>query len=196
MQDNSDIEGITQFTKRSKTGSTECMWNSVHNMQGGDSRKKDVVRDLVSADMLKLMSSWTYVPLGMLQYHADVLFGCENSIVVCVECPQVTVQVISSLWIMDMQKIKKGCSIIFLLPSSSKRTVSAFHKNLFTKKFSPSVTELIKSRILQSKESAGLLSVWTLTDYPFFITKIKLICTSLLLAAAAGRKMRKQHLKP
>lgn len=164
-------------------------------MQGGCSRKKDEVRDLVSADMLKLMSSRTKVPLGTLQHHAEVLFGCENSIVDRVEHPQATAQLISSLWIMDIQTIKKSCSIIFLSPaSSSKRTVSAFHGNLFTKNFSPSVTDLIKSRTLQSKESAGVLSVWVLSvwalkDSTFFITKINPTCTCLLFAAAAGRKM-------
>lgn len=170
MQGNSDTERHNTFTKRSKTAGTECIWNSVDNIQGGDSRPKNVVRDLASADMLKLM--WftrTKVPLGTLQHPADVPFGCGNHIVVCVEHPQVTAQLISSLWIMDLQKIKKSCSIIFLLPSSSKRIVSAFHKNLFTKNFSPSVIELIKSRILKSRESAWVLNVWTLTDSPSFL---------------------------
>ncbi|RMC03075.1 hypothetical protein DUI87_20268 [Hirundo rustica rustica] len=57
-------------------------------MQGGDSREKDVVSDLVSADMLKLMYSRTKIPLGTLQHYAGVLFGCENSTVICVEHPQ------------------------------------------------------------------------------------------------------------
>lgn len=59
-------KGITQFTERSKTAGTECISNSVDNMQGGDSRKKDVVRELVSADVLKLMSSRTKASLGTL----------------------------------------------------------------------------------------------------------------------------------
>lgn len=163
-------------------------------MKGRDSRKKDVVRDLFSADMLKLLSAEPKCHLGpcstMLMFSLDVKIAwwlCRASTGDCT----VNIQPMGNRHSENQEELQHNLFITFML----KKDSLAFHKNLFTKNFVPSATELIKSRILQAKESAGVLSV-SPDRLSIFITKIKLTCTSLLFAAEAGRKMRKHHLKP
>lgn len=48
------------------------------------------MRDPISADVFKPMSSRDNVPLGTVQHHVDVPFGCGNSVALHVEHPQVT----------------------------------------------------------------------------------------------------------